>query len=111
MFGQTITVHRYEGNRYGDRTEISQHTVSRCAFAPRPVAGRGGGAELVDRAATVTADAELYVPYSADITPFDVVELDDGTRWEVAGPVERWRSPFAGSWTPGTVVPLRRMTG
>lgn len=111
MFGRPVTVHRYESDRFGDRVEVSHHTVSRCAFAPRSAAGTRGGAELTDRASTVTADAELYVPYDADITPADVVELDDGTRWEVAGPVERWRSPFAGAWSPGAVVPLRRMTG
>lgn len=111
MYGHTVIVHRYVTSSVGDRTEVSQHTLTRCAFAPRPASGSRGGAELIDRASTVTADAELYVPYGADIVPTDVVELDDTTLWEVSGPVERWRSPFAGAWSPGAVVPLRRMTG
>lgn len=111
MFGQTVAVHRYATNSVGDRTKVSQHAVSRCAFAPRQTSGSYGGMELSDRASTVTAESELYIPYGADIVPTDVVELDDGTLWEVVGPVERWRSPFAGAWAPGAVVPLRRMTG
>ena len=111
MFGRPVIVHRYTQDRYGDRVEVSQHTVTGCAFAPRTFAGARGGAELTDRAATVTADAELHAPFNADITPTDVIELDDTTLWEVSGPVERWRSPFPGAWAPGAVIPLRRVTG
>jgi hypothetical protein len=111
MIGRPVTVHRYETDRYGDRQEVSTHTVRGTAFAPRPVAGARGSSELADRTNTVVADAELYVPYGADIVPTDEIELDDGTLWEVAGAAERWRSPFSGAWTPGAVVPLRRMTG
>jgi hypothetical protein len=110
VIGQTVTVRRYEGNRYGDRVEVSSHVVQGAAFAPRPAAAGRGSAELTDRAATVVADAELYVPYGADITAQDVIELGDGTRWEVSGAPEPWRSPFSG-WRPGAVVPLRRKTG
>lgn len=112
MTGQAVTVHRFLiDGKTGDRSEVSQHTVARCAFAPRTSASSRGGAELTDRANTVVADAELFAPYNADVVPTDVIELDDGTLWEVVGPVERWRSPFAGTWTPGAVIPLRRMTG
>jgi hypothetical protein len=110
--GQSVVVHRFVTDpKTGDRSEVSQHVVGRCAFAPRTSAGSRGGAELTDRASTVVADAELFAPYSADVVPTDVIELDDGTLWEVAGPVERWRSPFAAGWSPGAVIPLRRMTG
>jgi hypothetical protein len=109
--GKPVTVLRYITDRYGDRVLQSQHTVSRCAFAPRAANAVAGGAELADRASTVTADAELYVPYGADIVPTDVIKLHDGTAWEVVGPIERWQSPFAGAWSPGAVVPLQRMTG
>lgn len=110
MTGDPVTVHRYATDRYGDRVEVSQHSVGRTAFGPRPVAGSRGSAEFTDRANTVTADAELYAPYEADITSTDVIEMADGTLWEVAGSPERWRSPFT-HHTPGMVVPLRRKTG
>lgn len=111
MIGESVTVHRYTTDRYGDRTKVSSHMVARCAFAPRPVAGSRGSAELTDRASTVVADAELFVPHGADIVPTDVIQLSDGTEWEASGATERWHSPFSGAWRPGAVVPLRRMTG
>ena len=109
--GYTVVVARYETDRYGDRTKVSEHTVTGCAFAPRTTAGGRTIAELTDRSATVTSDAELFAPFGADITPADVVRLPDGTDWEVVGFPERWQSPFPGAWAPGTVVPLRRRTG
>jgi hypothetical protein len=109
--GHTVTVLRYTTDRYGDRTKVSEHTVDHCAFAPRVTTGGRDASELTDRSATVTADAELYAPPGADITPTDVVRLADGTEWEVAGAVESWQSPFPGAWAPGVVVPLRRRTG
>jgi hypothetical protein len=109
--GHTVTVFRYETDRYGDRTKVSEHTVDNCAFAPRTTAGGRDTAELTDRSQVVTSDAELYVPYGADVTPADVIRLPDGTDWEVVGGSERWESPFPGAWQAGTVVPLRRKTG
>lgn len=109
--GHTVTVLRYETDRRGDRTKVSEHVVEHCAFAPRTTAGGRGVAELTDRSAAVTADAELYAPPGADITPADVVRLPDSTEWEVVGAVEQWQSPFPASWAPGVVVPLRRKTG
>ena len=109
--GLPVLVRRYEMDRYGDRQQVSTHQVARAAFAPRPAASGRGSAELTDRSNKVTADAELYFPYQADIRPSDVIELHDGTQWEVSGAPERWRSPFAGAWSPGAVVPLRRITG
>lgn len=111
MIGRQVTVHRYIMDRYGDRQEVSQHHVQRTAFAPRPAAAGRGSAELTDRANTVIADAELYIPYGADIKPSDVIELHDGTEWEVSGAAERWAGPFTRGWLPGAVVPLKRMTG
>lgn len=108
--GRPVIVHRYETDRYGDRVEVSRHAVQRTAFAPRPNAMGRGSQEFTDRASTVTADAELYVPYGADVVPADVIELEDGSRWEVAGNPERWLGAFSG-WKSGTVVPLHRMTG
>ena len=111
MIGLPVIVHRYEMDRYGDRQEVSTHRVERTAFAPRPAAAGRGSAELTDRSNRVTADAELYVPYGADIRPSDQIELNDGSRWEVSGALERWRGAFANTWTPGAVVPLKRVTG
>lgn len=109
--GRSVTVHRYETDRYGDRVEVSSHQIHRTAFAPRPNEMGRGSEEVTDRANQVIADAELYVPYASDIESTDVVELDDGSRWEVSGRPERWTGAFSTGWLPGTVVPLRRMTG
>lgn len=111
MRGQPAIIHRYTTDKYGDRTEISQHTVQRTAFAPRPNEMGRGSQEFTDRAQTVIADAELYVPYGADIVATDVIELVDGTLWEAAGAPERWSAAWALGWKPGAVVPLRRKTG
>jgi len=108
--GATVTVLRYETDRYGNRTLIDQFEIQ-AAFAPRTSASGRDTAELTDRAATVTTDAELYALYAVDITPQDVVRLDDESEWEVVGLPERWRSPYPGAWQAGTVIPLRRKTG
>lgn len=104
LTGQVVTVRRYAMDRYGDRTVTATFTLGRCAFAPRT------SNENNDRANTVVADAELYVPPWAGIKASDEVELADGTKWEVAGRPENWRSPFTG-WQPGDVVALTRVTG
>lgn len=109
--GHAVTVQRYEQDRYGDRVKVSEVVLAGCAFAPRATSSMRGTVELTDRTNTVTADAELYVPYGADIIPQDVIKLADGTDWEVVGAAERWESPFRGGWTAGTVIPLRRKTG
>ena len=111
MRGRPVTVRRYETDRYGDRQQVSTHQVQRTAFAPRPNEMGRGSQELTDRRATVIADAELYAPYNADIKTTDVIELEDGSLWEVAGSPERWAGAFSTGWLPGAVVPLRRMTG
>lgn len=110
MRGRPVTVRRYTTDKYGDRTEVSNHRVYRTAFAPRPNLMGRGSSELTDRRDTVIADAELYAPYGADIRSTDVIELEDGSLWEVSGTPEGWQSAFGG-WAPGAVVPLHRMTG
>lgn len=111
MTGRSVTVMRYETDRYGDRTKVAEYTVTGCAFAPRTSSSSRGTVELTDRTNAVTADAELYVPYSAHIRPEDVIRLSDGTDWEVVGATEQWESPYIGAWQAGAVVPLRRKTG
>jgi hypothetical protein len=111
LTGHAVTVLRYETDRYGDRVKIKEFTVPRCAFAPRTSSGSRGTVELTDRSAAVTADAELYAPLGADITPADVIRLHDGTEWEVVGAPERWQSPYPGAWQAGAVIPLQRKTG
>lgn len=108
MRGHPVTVHRYTTDRYGDRTEVSSHQVFNTLFSPRPNAMGRGSNEFNDRASRVVGDAELYVPYGADIVSTDVIELANGARWEAFGAPEVWRT---GSWSAGTVVPLRRVTG
>jgi hypothetical protein len=109
--GHPVTVLRYETDRLGDRVKVAEFIVFDCAYAPRTTSSSRGTVELTDRTGAVSADAELYTPYGADITPQDVIRLADGTEWEVVGAPERWESPFPGAWAAGTVVPLRRKTG
>lgn len=102
-------MHRYETDRYGDRHEVSTHIIQNTLFAPRPNAMGRGSNEFTDRRDTVIADAELYVPYGADVKSTDVIELESGAQWEVAGSPEPWQGITG--WRSGTVVPMRRMTG
>ena len=102
--GPPVIVRRYILDRYGDRVLVGTWTVQHTAFAPRT------SFENDDRATSVTADADLYLPAGADVTAADEIELADGTRWEVRGAPERWASPFA-AWTPGVLVALHRVTG
>lgn len=104
MIGQPATVRRYDTDRYGDRVAVTEFVVPHSAFSPQ------SSKEDTDRANTVTAEAELYVPPGYDIQATDEVELYDGSTWEVAGRAEPWRSPFD-QWEPGTVIPLNRVTG
>jgi hypothetical protein len=110
VIGETVTITRYGTDRYGDRVQLSTHTLTRCAFAPRARAAGFRTGEDTDRAQAVTSDAELYVPTGSDIAPTDTVILADGTTWEVTGRPERWTDPFSGQ-PVGVVVALNRMTG
>lgn len=101
----TVTVHRYTMDRYGDRTQQLTFHIGQCAFAPRT------GTESDDRSTTVTAEADLYVPPWSGIRPQDVVELPDGSTWEVRGAAQQWESPYPSHWTPGDVVALTRTRG
>lgn len=111
IIGKPVTVLRYETDRYGDRVQVDEFTVTRCAFAPRTTTGGRDTTELTDRSSMVTVDAELYAPYGVDINAADVIRLVDSTEWEVTGAPENWQSPFPGAWLAGTVIPLRRRTG
>lgn len=109
--GHSVTVMRYETDRYGDRTKVAEFAVPNCAFAPRSTSSTRGTVELTDRSGAVTADAELYIPYGADIRSEDVIRLPDNTDWEVVGAAERWLGAYVAPWQAGTVIPLRRKTG
>jgi hypothetical protein len=58
----------------------------------------------------VTSEQLLCDDVDADVEPTDVLVLPDGTRWQVAGDVERFRSPLTG-WAPGCVIPITRASG
>lgn len=103
--GIVVTVKRYRQDKYGDRSLIATFQVSQCAFAPR------SSTETDNRSTTVIADAELLAPPWNGIQAQDVVELPDGSSWDVQGRPEEWQSPFTGAWRPGDVVPLKRTTG
>lgn len=103
--GITVTVRRYHQDKYGDRALTLSFQLAHCAFAPRTTT------EDDNRSTTVEADAELIAPPGSGIQPQDVVQLSDGSTWEVQGRSEEWQSPFTGAWRPGDVVPLKRATG
>lgn len=111
-FGVTVTVHRYERDIKGVRTEVSTHTVSGVGVAP--AGGSSGWGVASDennvRGETVVIGEALYGPYDMDVQARDVVELPTGELYEVDGNPARWRSPLSG-WAPGTVVNVRRVEG
>jgi hypothetical protein len=103
--GITVTVRRYRLDKYGDRSLVLSFQLGQCAFAPRTTS------ESDNRSTTVVADAELFAPPWSGVQAQDVVQLPDGSHWEVQGRPEEWQSPFTGAWRPGDVVPLKRTTG
>jgi hypothetical protein len=103
--GITVTVRRYRLDKYGDRALVLSFQLGQCAFAPRVTS------ESDNRSTTVVADAELIAPPWSGVQAQDVVQLPDGSTWEVQGRPEEWQSPFTGAWRPGDVVPLKRTTG
>lgn len=102
--GITVTVHRTTTDRYGDTTDTSSHSLDGCGLASR------SSAENTDRRDTVSTVRVLLAPPGADIVATDVVELPDGTRWDVTGDPVAPSSPFTG-WTPGVAATLTRVTG
>lgn len=102
--GVTVTVHRTAVDRYGDTSTTSSHTIDGCGIAHR------SSAENTDRRDTVVTGLALLAPPGSDITATDVVELPDGTRWDVDGDPVAPASPFTG-WAPGVRVALTRATG
>ncbi|AXB41296.1 hypothetical protein A4R43_01165 [Amycolatopsis albispora] len=91
-------------NRYGDPLPATEHTVDDCVLAP------GGSSEITDRADQVTARMTVYAGLTADFEAVDRVTLPDGTRWQVAGAPQRYRSPFVPD-SGVCVINLERVTG
>lgn len=103
-FGITVTVEQRSQDRYGQRTTTTTATVAGCGFAP------GASSEALDKRDQVAEEGNLYAPPGTVINPTDRVVLPDNTVWEVTGTASSWQSPWTG-WTPGVVVPLKRVTG
>lgn len=100
----TLTVSRPAGtNRYGDPLPATEHTVPGCVLAP------GGSTETTDRADQITSHTTVYGEYDADVSATDRVVLPDGTRWQVNGDPQRYRSPFTDGGL--CVINLERVTG
>lgn len=108
MIGRTVTVRRYDTDRYGDRVLTLTFIVGHCAFGARATTRRSG-TDNTDRANTVTSYAELYAPSWAGLQSNDVIEVD-GNKWEVDGHPESWLG-MTGTWRPGMRVVLKRVTG
>lgn len=104
QYGVTVTVLRPTRDRYGDITGQSSHAIDGCGIAPR------ASTESTDRRDTVITGLTLMAPTGADLLATDLVQLPDGTRWEVDGDLSAPSSPFTG-WSPGVHVALTRATG
>jgi len=104
--GQTLTVIRRTRDAYGDYTSRSTHAVPGCAVTRRStLETTEGGAR-----ATVVTRLWVYAPPGSDVVPSDLVELPDGTRWNVDGDARTYASPFTG-WAPAHRFALVRATG
>ena len=104
LAGESVTVSRPGGtNRYGDPLPATEHQVTGCVIAP------GGSDEQTESQDQVTRRATVYADLDADLTATDRLVLPDGTRWQVIGEPQRYRSPFA----PQGVcqVQIERVTG
>lgn len=105
LIGQRLTIERPAGtNRYGDPLPATEHTIDDCVLAP------AGSSETTDRQNQVTARTTAYAPPGADVRATDRVRLPDGTRWQVDGEPQRYRSPFA-TGSGLCVINLERVTG
>lgn len=79
--------------------------IGRCAR------NRARTTELVDgQQVVVTSEQLICDDADADVDSTDVLVFPDATRWQVAGDVERFRSPLTG-WAPGCVIPIARASG
>ena len=104
--GQTLTVIRRTRDDYGDFTATSRHPVPGCAVTRRStVETTEGGARE-----TVVTRLWVHAPPGSDVIPSDLVELPDGTKWNVDGDARTYQSPFTG-WAPAHRFALIRATG
>ncbi len=104
-YGVMVTVQRMARDRFGNVTVTSTHRVGPCA-----VSMTGSDEPNVTPQDTVTVQAVLYVPASADIYPTDRAILPDGTKWEVIGSTLSYTNPYTG-WNPGGAVRIQRVGG
>lgn len=107
-WGVTITVHREQRDTFGNRSEVSQHSIVGCSVEVRHSKEEIGA----DRRDTVVTGLRIYAPVDADVRATDVITLPAPVtgRFEVEGDVHRQISPFTG-WSPGCVIYLTRVTG
>lgn len=108
--GQTLTVQRPGGtNRFGDPLPGTEFLSPGWLLAPAGTSEHTeGGEQVIDR---LTA----YGPVDADVTATDRIVLSDGSRWQIVGQPQRYRTPFAGvvfSSADGLcALTLERVTG
>jgi hypothetical protein len=108
--GQALVVQRSGGtDRFGGSESIEEHTSSGWVLAP------DGGEEVVAGGDRVSSQLTAYGPVDSDVIATDRVVLPDGTRWDITGDPERFRTPLHGhpfSSAQGVcVIHLKRVTG
>lgn len=77
--------------------------ISNCVVQP------AGSNETIDFNDVVSTDITVFVPYDADVSPLDALIIN-GTKYEVQGVPQQWRSPFSGRTSP-TQVRATEVTG
>lgn len=113
--GEDLTVVRVARNRHGDAVVASEHVLRGCVVAPST------STEDISDGDQVVSRWNVYVLTDADVRaadrirrPTDPTPANASVRargpWQVVGDPEPWKSPF-GSWAPGMVVQIERVSG
>jgi hypothetical protein len=97
-YGQTITLlHRVlavEHDEFGNDTyDDVPVQVSGCVVQP------SGSAEQVQFTEQISTSITVFMPYGTDVQPLDALIIN-GTKYEIQGIPQQWRSPFSGNTSP-----------
>ena len=97
-YSQTITVlHRVlaaaKDERGNDTYTDNPMQVPGCVVQP------AGSSENVQFTDQVSTDVTVFIPYGTNVGPLDALVIN-GTKYEIQGIPQQWRSPFSGHTSP-----------
>lgn len=96
-YAQEITLlHRVlaEPDGYGNDTYTDvPEQVQGCVVQP------AGSSEQIQLTDQVSTDVTVFMPYGTQISALDALVIN-GTRYEIQGIPQQWRSPFSGHTSP-----------